>query len=116
MTTLLVIITTGLGIAFKKVEANDDRPTYEVIRKRLQTHARELSAKLEQLNQDRRAVFGSIETELLTTERVTTSNNCVPRDLVAVGNCLLLGYNVLVTTTVLHSYKTSQHVCCQGEK
>ena len=59
--------------------------TYEVIRNRLSAGGKELRARLEQLNAARKEVFGAIETRLLGTERVTTDNNCVPRDVTAVG-------------------------------
>lgn len=68
--------------------------TYEVIRNRLGTHATELLSRVDQLDERRRAVFGSIETTLLSTERITTSNNCVPRDMVEIGEQFLFGYNV----------------------
>lgn len=71
-----------------------ERGTYELIRQRLTVEARDLRERLGKLDQERRDVFGSIPTELLSTQRVTTENNCVPRDLVAVGKHFLFGYNV----------------------
>ena len=68
--------------------------TYEIIRNRLNGFGKQLRERLEKLNQGRKEVFGSIETVLLNTERITTANNCVPRDLVAVGDKFLFGYNV----------------------
>ncbi len=68
--------------------------TYEIIRNRLNTHGTELRSRLEQLNDARKEVFGSIDTVLLSTERITTEHNCEPRDMVAVGNRFLFGYNV----------------------
>lgn len=68
--------------------------TYEIIRGRLTNSGRELRSRLDQLNVERKAVFGSIDTALLSTERITTAHNCVARDMVAVGNHLLLGYNI----------------------
>ena len=68
--------------------------TYEIIRNRLNGFGKQLRERLEKLNQARKEVFGSIETVLLNTERITTTNNCVPRDLVAVGDKFLFGYNV----------------------
>ena len=59
--------------------------TYEIIRSRLREHGKMLRARLDQLNEARRAVFGSIKTTLLSTERITTANNCTPRDIYAVG-------------------------------
>ena len=68
--------------------------TYEILRNRMRESASQLRARLASLNTDRAAVFGNIETKLLATERVTTEHNCVPRDLVSIGNRFLLGYNV----------------------
>ncbi len=68
--------------------------TYEVIRKRLLENSDELKERLEQLNRARKEAFGSIETEVLTTAHITTEHNCVPRDIVAIGDRILFGYNV----------------------
>lgn len=68
--------------------------TYEIIRNRLNAQAKQLRSRLEQLNEARKEVFGSIETRLLSTERITTDHNCMPRDMVAVGDRFLFGYNV----------------------
>lgn len=73
-----------------------ERSTYEIIRNRLNSHAEDLRSRLHQLNEARRNVFGSIETKLLATERITTSNNCVPQDIVAIGDRFLFGYNVQI--------------------
>ncbi len=68
---------------------------YEVIRQRLNKHGGELQRRLDLLNADRKAEFGGIETALLATTRLTTDNNCVPRDMVAIGPTrFLFGYNV----------------------
>jgi len=68
---------------------------YEVIRQRLNKHGSELQQRLDLLNGDRKAEFGGIETALLTTTRLTTDNNCVPRDMAAIGpKRFLFGYNV----------------------
>ena len=68
--------------------------TYEIIRGRLVSHGQELRKRLGTLNDARKDAFGSIETALLGTERITTEHNCVPRDMVSVGSQLLFGYNV----------------------
>ncbi|MCH7987933.1 MAG: DNA repair ATPase [Planctomycetes bacterium] len=68
--------------------------TYEIIRNRLSGFGKELRARLEKLNAERKEVFGAIDTELLGTERITTSHNCVPRDMVAIGNRFIFGYNI----------------------
>ncbi|MDZ7616351.1 MAG: DNA repair ATPase, partial [Patescibacteria group bacterium] len=78
--------------------------TYEIIRSRLNQQAKELRARLDQLNDARREVFGTIVTELLSTERIATEHNCVPRDMVAIGDRFIFGYNVhlgLKTETAL---------------
>ncbi|MDM8516722.1 DNA repair ATPase [Desulfobacterales bacterium HSG16] len=69
--------------------------TYEIIRNRLSSHGQDLQSRLGQLNESRKEIFGSIEATILTTERVSTKNNCVPRDLVPVGgNRFVFGFNV----------------------
>ena len=71
-----------------------DGGAYEIIRGRLAAHTADLKQRLDRLNLARKQVFGTIDTKLLATQRVTTSNNCVPRDIVAIGDKLLFGYNV----------------------
>lgn len=71
-----------------------ERSTYEIIRNRLDTFGSELQDRLDQLNQKRRDVFGAIPTELISTERVTTDNNCNARDIVSIGEKFIFGYNV----------------------
>lgn len=68
--------------------------TYEILRNRLEKSGASLRDQLEELNQERKAVFGSIETRLLTTDRVTTENNCIPWDMLPIGDKFLFGYNV----------------------
>jgi hypothetical protein len=69
--------------------------TYEIIRNRLLSHSQELRKRVDTLNAARKEIFGSIEFELLSTDRITTKNNCVPRDMLSVGNNqFIFGYNV----------------------
>ncbi len=68
--------------------------TYEVLRNRLRDASSDLRQRLAKLNDARAEVFGNIETSLISTERVTTDHNCVPRDLVSIGDQFLFGYNV----------------------
>lgn len=92
-------------------ESTKDQPqtleggTYEIIRGRLQTFEEDLRGRLGKLNTDRQAVFGAVEAQLLSTERITTAHNCTPRDMVSVGGGnFLFGYNVqfgLKSTTEL---------------
>lgn len=81
-------------------ETTTDSPTleagtYEILRRRLGDAGRDLAGRLEQLNTARHEVFGALETALVATGRVTTENNCLPRDMVAIGtNRFLFGFNV----------------------
>lgn len=70
--------------------------SYEVIRARLLASANTLADKAEALNRKRREQFGGQELTVLATERFRTTNNCVPRDLVTVGDHLLVGFNVFM--------------------
>ncbi len=71
-----------------------DTGTYEVIKSRLVGHGDDLKARLDKLNTQRKEVFGSIETKLLSSERIITENNCVPRDMAPVDGGFIFGYNV----------------------
>ncbi len=70
--------------------------TYEIIRNRLDAQATELRKRMQELNRARKEVFGAIETQLIATDRVNTSNYCIARDIVAIGNNCVFGYNVHV--------------------
>ncbi len=90
--------------------------TYEVLRNRLRDAAADLRSRLAELNEERAEVFGNIETVLIATERVTTEHNCIPRDLVAVGDEFLFGYNVqfglktdIGLADVFSAYRFSDH-------
>ncbi|WP_031433721.1 DNA repair ATPase [Methylomarinum vadi] len=70
---------------------------YDVIRKRLEQQGEQLQAKINRLNEARAAEFGQTELSVVGRVRVRTENNCVPRDIVRVGNKLILfGYNVFL--------------------
>ncbi|WP_300021344.1 DNA repair ATPase [uncultured Maribacter sp.] len=71
-----------------------DGGTYDVIKNRLQKQKELLQNKLIDLNNDRKTVFGSLETKLITNDRINTENNCIARDIVSFGNTCLFGYNV----------------------
>ena len=68
--------------------------TYEVIKNRLLKHGNDLKERLEKLNDARKKVFGAIDTTIIGSDRLITDNNCVPRDMVPVGNSFIFGYNV----------------------
>lgn len=69
--------------------------TYALLRSRLEAAASELTARAGSLNDARLATFGSSQFELLGTERVRTESNAVPRDVINVGDELVLAYNAV---------------------
>ncbi|EIJ43643.1 ATPase family protein associated with various cellular activities (AAA) [Beggiatoa alba B18LD] len=69
---------------------------YEIIRQRLSQQGELLGTKLNALNQRRIEVFGSTQMSVIGQTRVRTENNCVPRDILNMGNYLLFGYNVFM--------------------
>lgn len=67
---------------------------YEIIRQRLTQQAEELNERLHNLNDARKGLFGALERKLLATDRISTSNHCIARDVVAIGGRCIFGYNV----------------------
>ncbi|MCH2206368.1 MAG: DNA repair ATPase [Lentisphaerales bacterium] len=70
--------------------------TYEIIRKRLENQGDELRTRLEKLNGFRKDIFGSVETTLISNERISTDNNCIAQDIAVIGDKFLFGYNVVM--------------------
>lgn len=68
--------------------------TYEIIRNRLDQQSADLRKRLQGLNQARRQVFGSIETALIASDRIHTEHYCAARDIEAIGQHCIFGYNV----------------------
>jgi len=71
-----------------------DSGTYEIIQSRLLKQKNDLQKRLHLLNEERKKVFGSLETQLIANDRINTENNCIARDIVSIGNQSLFGYNV----------------------
>ncbi|MCX5386400.1 DNA repair ATPase [Streptomyces sp. NBC_00083] len=69
-----------------------DAGTYEVLRDRLAAQAGELIRRAEALDARRAEEFGSAGLSLTGTEQLRTPDNRVARDVVAVGERLLVGY------------------------
>ena len=88
------------GTAKNAAEAQDAgqirNGTYEILRGRLTNHGKELRSRLDKLNKARKEVFGGVDTRLLSSQRISTGNNCVPRDMVTIGDRFIFGYNVFV--------------------
>lgn len=68
--------------------------TYEIIQSRLEAQKKDLIDRLNSLNSARKEVFGSIETKLIANKRIITENNCIPSDIITVGDLCIFGYNV----------------------
>lgn len=73
-----------------------EKSTYEILHARLQQQARELRTRTEAVNARRLELFGGTELAVIGSERIRTENNCVPRDIVSLGDLLLFGYNVFL--------------------
>ncbi len=71
-----------------------DAGTYEIIQGRLRKHKIDLQQRLGELNEERKRVFGSLETRLVANDRITTDNSCIARDIVTIGAYSIFGYNV----------------------
>ncbi|NRA60178.1 MAG: DNA repair ATPase [Psychrobium sp.] len=70
--------------------------SYDLIQRRLNGLGSELHSQLEQLNQQRIDNFGATEMQVNSRVRVRTEHNCVARDIAAIGDTLLFGYNVFL--------------------
>ena len=68
--------------------------TYDLIRNRLLSHVDTLETATNAINAEREQLFGQTTMELVSRVRMRTENNCVPRDIVCVGDRILFGYNV----------------------
>ncbi|MFH0516255.1 DNA repair ATPase [Streptomyces sp. M41] len=85
-------MTTGLDTGtYEPLDAG----AYEVLRDRLTAQAAELARRTEELDARRGEEFGSMRLELARTERLRTDDAVLPRDIVAVGDALLFGYNAV---------------------
>ncbi len=87
---------TGEQAAEAQEQVQIRNGTYEILRSRLANHGKELRDRLDKLNQARKEVFGGVETRLLSSQRISTGNNCIPRDIVSIGDKFIFGYNVFV--------------------
>ncbi|MCJ8319743.1 MAG: DNA repair ATPase [Colwellia sp.] len=70
--------------------------SYELIQRRLNSLGSELNSQLKGLNEQRIATFGSTDMQVDARIRVRTEHNCVARDIAAIGDTLLFGYNVFL--------------------
>jgi hypothetical protein len=69
---------------------------YEILKERLRKQGVALQEKVNALNEARRTLFGGLETKVLESGRIITQNNCIARDIVALGDKLIFGYDVFI--------------------
>jgi len=67
---------------------------YELIVRRLSEQAKVLNQQVDSLNERRIEEFGQADLKVISRVRVRTENNCIPRDIIRVGNYILFAYNV----------------------
>ncbi len=70
--------------------------SYELIQRRLSALGSDLNTQIKQLNDERITTFGSTDMKVDARVRVRTEHNCVARDIAAIGDTLLFGYNVFL--------------------
>lgn len=70
--------------------------SYEILRRRLEEAADRLVERAELLNAQRADTFGGSELAVVGSERIRTEHNCLPRDMITLGDVLLVGYNVFL--------------------
>lgn len=70
--------------------------SYELIQRRLSALGSDLNTEIKQLNEERMATFGSTDMKVDARIRVRTEHNCIARDIAAIGDTLLFGYNVFL--------------------
>lgn len=68
--------------------------TYEIIKGRLNKSADDLRQRLDKLNAERKKIFGSIEMQLITNQRIETEHECIARDIFSFSKYCIFGYNV----------------------
>ncbi len=73
-----------------------DSSNYEVIRRRLTEQARQLAQRADSLNARRQAFFGSTAMQVIGNDTLRTEHNCIPQDIINLGDRLLFGYNVQI--------------------
>lgn len=67
--------------------------TYEIIQNRLNAQRQDLIKRINKLNDDRKQVFGGVDFSLIANERLSTDQNCRIKDIFALEDLCLVGYN-----------------------
>lgn len=74
--------------------------SYDLLRRRVATQVTELERIAQQIDDTRVAAFGSVGLSLTGADRLATDLACLPRDIVRIGDLLLLGFNIDVELSV----------------
>ena len=98
-------------------ETQLEQGTYEIIKGRLSKSGELLQQKLQQLNDERKKIFGSIEMKLVSNNNIDTEYECIARDIFAIDNIFVFGYNVrmglknieLQDVFSIYSYEADKH-------
>ena len=87
--------TTPENSQSENQQAELEGGAYDIIRQRLLEQGKVLRAQVDRLDARRQEVFGSVELELKKSDRISTGHNCVPRDMIQLGQGrFLFGFNV----------------------
>lgn len=94
-----------------------EQGTYEIIKDRLKKSGTVLQQKLQELNQERKKIFGSIEMKLVSNNNIDTEYECIARDIFALDNIFIFGYNIrmglknieLEDVFTIYSYEEDKH-------
>ncbi|MCG7550198.1 DNA repair ATPase [Pseudoalteromonas sp. Of7M-16] len=73
-----------------------EQGSYDLIKRRLSNSGAQLRKDIDLLNQNRIETFGSTEIKVKGRARVRTEHNCIPRDIVLIGDKLIFAYNVFL--------------------
>ncbi|KPV95204.1 ATPase involved in DNA repair [Pseudoalteromonas sp. P1-9] len=73
-----------------------EQGSYDLIKRRLSNLGSDLKSSVNAINHQRIDSFGSTELQVKGRVRVRTENNCVPRDIVIIGDKLIFAYNVFI--------------------
>ncbi|MDK1310544.1 DNA repair ATPase [Pseudoalteromonas ardens] len=73
-----------------------EQGSYQLIKRRLSNFGSELRTQVDALNGQRVDAFGSTELKVQGRARVRTEHNCIPRDIVLIGDKLIFAYNVFM--------------------
>ncbi|MGG1920439.1 DNA repair ATPase [Chryseobacterium sp. NRRL B-14798] len=67
--------------------------TYEIIQNRLNEQKNDLIQRLQQLNENRKNIFGGVDFSLVANERISTDHSCIAKDVYSLGDHLIFGSN-----------------------